>query len=389
MPEPFTQLPAIDPVWRFPGPGRGAGAGLCARALPALALLAVCSGPLGTALAAAPGTAPQGADAVPAVRSGAAAEALRSLQRAVLNGDRAAVARLSVFPLAINRPRERLQVPDAARFVQEYPAWISPPVRRALLAQNPSNLVLSPEGARIGRGELWLAPQCEPPACEPAQWRLVAINQARPAMAEATMGPDGRVAGPVAAAAVATAPAPMTTAPASEPGAPAVRPTPPRASAPTASPPAVVAVPAAPTAAAAQAGTGTGTAVGAVAAGVAPAATPAWPAAGPEASAAVGGARSTEPWRGFVNRVWRVSRSNTVEAGTLYAFLGDGTLVITSPNGTPGVGRWSFDGQRFRIVEMGRPYPVTMNEQGPDGFAMRVEGPGEPVEIDFEAANSR
>ena len=41
---------------------------------------------------------------------------------------------------------------------------------------------------------------------------------------------------------------------------------------------------------------------------------------------------------GFTNKVWEVSLSIGVAPGMLYAFLSDGTLVITSPNSKPAFG---------------------------------------------------
>ena len=46
----------------------------------------------------------------------------------------------------------------------------------------------------------------------------------------------------------------------------------------------------------------------------------------------------------FVNTVWRVSESSSVAPGTLYVFLSEGTLVITSPNSKPALGRWKYEG---------------------------------------------
>lgn len=41
----------------------------------------------------------------------------------------------------------------------------------------------------------------------------------------------------------------------------------------------------------------------------------------------------------FVNTVWRVSDLSSVAPGTLYVFLSEGSLVITSPNTKPALGR--------------------------------------------------
>ena len=45
---------------------------------------------------------------------------------------------------------------------------------------------------------------------------------------------------------------------------------------------------------------------------------------------------------GFVNKVWAVRESPGVAPGTLYVFLSEGTLVITSPNSRPALGKWTY-----------------------------------------------
>jgi hypothetical protein len=83
----------------------------------------------------------------------------------------------------------------------------------------------------------------------------------------------------------------------------------------------------------------------------------------------------------FVDRVWQVKESSTVEPGTTYVFLGNGTLVIDSPHGTPSQGQWRFEGGALTMVEEGMPYPTDILAL--DGHSMRIRShnPGEPVDI--------
>ena len=64
----------------------------------------------------------------------------------------------------------------------------------------------------------------------------------------------------------------------------------------------------------------------------------------------------------FVDKVWRAQAATAVEAGTTYAFLADGTLVIDSPNGTPMHGRWSYANDRLTMVEEGLSYATDILE---------------------------
>ena len=88
----------------------------------------------------------------------------------------------------------------------------------------------------------------------------------------------------------------------------------------------------------------------------------------------------------FADRVWRVKESSTVEAGTTYAFLADGTLVIDSPSGTPLYGQWRFDGGALTLVEEGQAYPTEILEHGQDSMRIRSHNPGTPVDILLVAA---
>ena len=88
----------------------------------------------------------------------------------------------------------------------------------------------------------------------------------------------------------------------------------------------------------------------------------------------------------FADRVWRVKESSAVEAGTTYAFLADGTLVIDSPSGTPLYGQWRFDGGALTLVEEGQAYPTEILEHGQDAMRIRSHNPGTPVDILLVAA---
>ena len=88
----------------------------------------------------------------------------------------------------------------------------------------------------------------------------------------------------------------------------------------------------------------------------------------------------------FVNRVWAVAESRQVAAGELRTFLSDGTLVMTSSHATPAFGAWRYDGGRLTIIEDGREYPTDILELSEASFRIRMNGPGEPVEILFAHA---
>ena len=98
--------------------------------------------------------------------------------------------------------------------------------------------------------------------------------------------------------------------------------------------------------------------------------------------------RASERPASFVNRVWRVARSSAVADGTLYAFLSDGTLVITSPGNKPMFGSWSRTEDGLVMVEESIPYRVDILKLDDDQLVIRSHNPGAPVDIAMVPADS-
>jgi hypothetical protein len=94
------------------------------------------------------------------------------------------------------------------------------------------------------------------------------------------------------------------------------------------------------------------------------------------------------PLPAFANRAWKVAASSGVERGTLYVFLGDGTLLIASAHGTPALGRWEPREGGLTLVEEGIRYSVDILAQAADSFRIRVHSPGEPLTISFVPAGA-
>lgn len=89
----------------------------------------------------------------------------------------------------------------------------------------------------------------------------------------------------------------------------------------------------------------------------------------------------------FVNRVWRVVESSGAEPGALRVFLSDGTLVMASSTSRPSLGAWARDDEGLTITEEGIDYPADILRLEDDAFHIRINGPGEPVVLEFERAD--
>jgi hypothetical protein len=88
----------------------------------------------------------------------------------------------------------------------------------------------------------------------------------------------------------------------------------------------------------------------------------------------------------FINRVWVVAESDQVALGEVRVFLSDGTLVLTSPHGTPAFGTWNYQEGRLTITEESLKYDVDILELTRDTFRIRINSPGEPVVVRFAPA---
>jgi len=89
----------------------------------------------------------------------------------------------------------------------------------------------------------------------------------------------------------------------------------------------------------------------------------------------------------FVNKVWRVASSSSLEPGMLYVFLSDGTLVISSPHGTPSLGSWKPSGDGLTMIEEGIAYKVDVLALSAREFRVMINNPGHAVEIAFAPAD--
>ena len=88
----------------------------------------------------------------------------------------------------------------------------------------------------------------------------------------------------------------------------------------------------------------------------------------------------------FVGKVWRVEAGGTVEAGTTYAFLDGGTLVVDAPHGTPMTGSWAYVDGKLTMTEEGITSPTDIVSLDATHFTIRSHNPGGVVEIAMVAA---
>lgn len=99
-----------------------------------------------------------------------------------------------------------------------------------------------------------------------------------------------------------------------------------------------------------------------------------------------GGDKTGSTQERFVNKVWQIKTSNSIEPGMLYVFLSDGTLVMASPSSQPSLGRWTRTEKGLNLIEEGITYPTEILSLKRDEFRIRSLNPGEPVELQLAPA---
>ena len=99
-----------------------------------------------------------------------------------------------------------------------------------------------------------------------------------------------------------------------------------------------------------------------------------------------GGDKTGSTQERFVNKVWQIKTSNSIEPGMLYVFLSDGTLVMASPSSQPSLGRWTRTEKGLNLIEEGITYPTEILGLTRDEFRIRSLNPGDPVELQLAPA---
>ncbi|MGC1174001.1 hypothetical protein [Polaromonas sp.] len=84
---------------------------------------------------------------------------------------------------------------------------------------------------------------------------------------------------------------------------------------------------------------------------------------------------------GFINKVWEVSVSTGVEPGMLYAFLSDGTLVMTSPHSKAAFGAWTYKNGVLTMIEGSQEYKTDILKLSHEELRLKSNHPGGSVEI--------
>ena len=99
-------------------------------------------------------------------------------QKAVTDGDKAAVAALVKYPFAATIDGKKTSIPDAMAFVGHYDQIITPAIASVISAQQYPQLMVSGKGVMFGSGETWINGICAPGStdCSEFDVKVIAIQ---------------------------------------------------------------------------------------------------------------------------------------------------------------------------------------------------------------------
>lgn len=85
----------------------------------------------------------------------------------------------------------------------------------------------------------------------------------------------------------------------------------------------------------------------------------------------------------FTNRVWERADSTGKANRDRYAFLSDGTFIITSPYGKTTFGRWKHDGDALMIYENDRSFSAAITTLTKKNLRLKIHRWSEEIELPF------
>jgi hypothetical protein len=105
---------------------------------------------------------------------------VKAYQKAVAEGDKAAVAALVNYPLAVTLDGKQTSIPDAMAFVGHYDQIVTPAIASVIKAQKYPELMVSGKGVMFGNGETWINGICRPDSADCSEFdvKVVAIQPA-------------------------------------------------------------------------------------------------------------------------------------------------------------------------------------------------------------------
>ncbi len=103
---------------------------------------------------------------------------INAYQKAVTDGDKAAVAALVNYPLAVTIDGKQTAISDAVAFVGHYDQIITPAIASVIKAQDYPALMVNAKVVMFGSGETWISGICRPDSADCSEFdvKVIAIQ---------------------------------------------------------------------------------------------------------------------------------------------------------------------------------------------------------------------
>lgn len=103
---------------------------------------------------------------------------INAYQKAVTDGDKAAVAALVNYPLAVTIDGQQTSISDAVAFVGHYDQIITPAIASVIKRQEYPQLMVNAKGVMFGSGQTWISGICRPDSgdCSEFDVKVIAIQ---------------------------------------------------------------------------------------------------------------------------------------------------------------------------------------------------------------------
>jgi hypothetical protein len=101
---------------------------------------------------------------------------IQAYQKAVADGDKAAVAALVEYPIKVDIDGGKTTVGDPAVFVRDYDKIVTPAIARAIEAQKYSELMVNGQGVMFGNGETWINGVCKHGSADCSEFEVKVVT---------------------------------------------------------------------------------------------------------------------------------------------------------------------------------------------------------------------
>jgi hypothetical protein len=100
-----------------------------------------------------------------------------AIQKAVERNDAVALSKIVKYPITLKKPKgQSVKVLNQKEFVANYPSFITPKWKKAVLLQKYTELFANWQGVMIGRGEIWFSSICMVEPCSKYELKIIGIN---------------------------------------------------------------------------------------------------------------------------------------------------------------------------------------------------------------------